>query len=78
MVTVRLVTNDGAGIPKDIDVVSETTLGQFLGVHFDGNLNDYTIRIRANGASIEAHEDYVLQDGDRVSLAPKKIEGALA
>lgn len=75
MVNVTLVTNDGAGLPKRIQVVEGTTLEKFLGVSFDGHPDEFTIRIRANGLSVEAHVDYVLQEGDRVSLSPRKIQG---
>jgi hypothetical protein len=75
MIEVMLVTNDGSGIPRKIPVVNGTTLEKFLEVSFGRDLDDFTIRVRANGMTVEAHLDYVLQDGDRVSLAPKKIEG---
>jgi len=75
MVEIMLVTNSGAGAPCRIPVVEGTTLERFLEISFDEDPNDFTIRVRANGMTVEAHMDYVLQDGDRVSLAPKKIEG---
>lgn len=76
MIEVTLVTNDGAGLPVSIPVVDGTTLEKFLEVSFEDDPDDFTIRIRANGMSVEAHRDYVLQDGDRISLAPIKIDGA--
>lgn len=75
MIEVTLVNNNGAGLPIRIPVVEGTILEKFLEVSFDNDPDDFTIKIRANGASVEAHSDYVLQDGDRVSMAPKKIEG---
>jgi len=75
MIEVTLVTNDGAGLPVRVPVVEGTTLEKFLEVSFDGNPDEFTIRVRANGTTVEAHRDYVLQDGDRVSLAPTKVEG---
>jgi len=75
MIEVTLITNEGAGLPARIPVVEGTTLGKFLEVSFDRNLDDFTIKVRANGASVEVHDDYVLQDGDRISLAPSKIDG---
>jgi len=74
MINVTLVTNNGAGLPTRIKVVPETTLERFLEVHF-GNTDEYKIRVRANGISVQAHNDYVLQDGDRVSLVQSKVEG---
>jgi len=75
MIEVTLITNEGAGLPSRIPVVEGTTLGKFLEVSFDRNLDDFTIKVRANGASVEVHDDYVLQDEDRISLAPSKIDG---
>lgn len=77
MIEITLVTNDGAGLPVRVPVVEGTTLEKFLEVSFDGDPDQFTIRIRANGTTVEAHRDYVLQDGDRVSLAAKKVEGEL-
>ena len=75
MINVTLVTNDGAGLPVKVPVVEDTTLEKFLEISFPGNPNDFTIRVRANGISVDAHTEYVLQDGDRISMAPKKVEG---
>lgn len=77
MIEVTLVTNDGAGLPCRVPVVEGTTLEKFLEVSFDGDPDNFTIRVRANGTTVEAHKDYVLQDGDRVSMAPVKIDGAV-
>lgn len=77
MIEVTLITNDGAGLPVRIPVVEGTTLEEFLEVSFDGNIDDFTIKVRCNGTSCEAHRDYVLCDGDRISLSPTKIDGAL-
>lgn len=76
MITVTLGTNEGNGLPVRIPVVEETTLEKFLEIAFNGDPDEFTIRVRANGTSVEAHRDYILQDGDRVSLTPMKIEGA--
>lgn len=72
---VTLVSNDGCGLSVRIPVVEGTTLEKFLKVSFKGDPDEFTIRVRANGTSVEAHRDYVLCDGDRVSLAPSKVEG---
>ena len=76
MIEVTLISNDGSGLPRKVPVVEGTTLEKFLEVHFDGNPKDFTIRVRANGASVQAHGDYVLCNEDRVSTAPRKIDGA--
>lgn len=75
MINVTLITNDGAGLPVHIPAVEGTTLEQFLAVHFSNDPDEFTIRIRANGTTVEAHRDYVLQEDDRLSMAAKKVEG---
>lgn len=77
MIEVMLVSNDGLGLPVRIPVNEGTTLEQFLKVSFNGNPDDFTIRVRANGTTVECHKEYVLQNNDRVSLAPSKIDGAV-
>lgn len=76
MITVTLLVNNGSGLPKQMDIADGTTLRSFLDVSFEDDPDDYTIKVRANGASVEVHEDYVLQDGDRISMAPSKVDGA--
>ena len=76
MIDVTLVTNNGDGMPIKLSVEEGTTVEQLLLKHFDGDLTEYTIRVRSNGLSQEAHEDYILKNGDRISLAPSKIDGA--
>jgi len=76
MIEISLISNSGCGMAKMISVVAGTTLANFLEVHFDGNPDDFKIRVRSNGMSVEVHDDYVLQDGDRVSLTPAKVDGA--
>lgn len=77
MINVTLISNDGNGIPQRFSVHEETTLGDFLRNHADDiDLEDYNVRVRANGVSVQAHRDYVLHDGDRISVTAKKIEGA--
>ncbi len=76
MINVTLVHNGGTGLPIKTPFVEGITLEKFLEVAFDGDPDEFTIRVRANGTSVEAHRDYVLQDGDRVSLAPVKVDGA--
>ena len=76
MIEVTLVSNDGLGLPVRVPVDEGTTLGEFLEVSFNGDSDNFTIRVRANGTTVECHRDYILQNGDRVSLAPSKIEGA--
>lgn len=75
MIEVTMINNDGAGLPTRIPVVEGTTLEKFLEVSFDGDPDQFMIRVRCNGTSVQVHNDYVLMDGDRVSLTPVKIDG---
>lgn len=76
MINVTLITNDGKGLPQKVEIADDTTLDDFLRVAFEGDIEEFKIRVRANGTSVQAHMDYVLQDGDRISLAPSKVDGS--
>lgn len=77
MISVTLVTNDGNGVPQSSNVREDTTIGDFLDLMFDGDVDDFTIQVRPDGGtSAEADVDDVLNDGDRVTIAPKKVDGA--
>ena len=77
MLNVTLVTNDGDGGVQQLTVNPGITLGTFLDFYLpDRDLDDFTIRVRSDGESFVAETDYVLRDGDKVTLAPQKIEGA--
>lgn len=80
MIEVTLVMNDGAGQPKKLEIREGASLASFLEVFCEVDSDEFTIRVRSGGESVTVHpddaEDYVLQDGDRVSMAPQKIEGA--
>lgn len=77
MISVTLVTNDGNGVPQSLNVREGTTIGDFLDLVFDGNVGDFTIQVRPRGG-VSAEADVVdeLSDGDRVTIAPVKVEGA--
>lgn len=77
MIDVTLVTNDGSGVPRTTSVREGTTVGDFLDLMFDGNAEDFTIQLRpSGGVSREADIDDELHNGDRVTLAPEKVDGA--
>ena len=68
------VNNDGGGFADYIEIPAGTTVQQFFAERVpDGRPQDYLIRV--NRQPVAA--DQVLQEGDRVSLTPTKIEGAL-
>jgi len=76
MVTVTLVVNSGSGVPRTLEVRDGTSVEDFLNVNFDGHVEDFTVSIRRDGISEEADLLDELCEGDRVCLAPKKVDGA--
>ena len=70
---VLLINNDGGGFADYVEVESDTTVTQL----FEQKLGtkdpaDYLIRVNRQPCSA----DQVLQDDDRISITPTKIEGA--
>lgn len=77
MIEVTLVTNDGSGVPQTNNVREGTSVGDFLELMFDGNVDNFTIQLRpSGGVSREADLDDTLSNGDRITLAPEKVDGA--
>jgi len=67
------VNNDGGGFADYVQVAEGTTIEAFFAEQIThGDPHDYLIRINRQLATA----DQVLQDGDRVSFTPVKIEGA--
>ena len=72
---VLYVNNDGGGFADYVEIPVGTTLQQFFAERVPhGKPQDYLIRV--NRQPVAA--DQVLQEGDRVSFTPTKIEGAAA
>jgi putative ubiquitin-RnfH superfamily antitoxin RatB of RatAB toxin-antitoxin module len=77
MISVVLVTNDGEGVNRTLDVREGTTVGSFVEMNTDLDLDDFNIKVRSEGESSRTVDrDEELEDGDRVSLTPKKVDGA--
>lgn len=71
---VLYVNNDGGGFADFVEIAEGTTVQQFFAERVpNGRPQDYLIRV--NRQPVAA--DQVLQEGDRVSVTPTKIEGAL-
>ncbi len=69
------INNDGGGFADHIDVNDGTTVEKFFGQQLHGrDAGDYLIRVNR----LPAARDQVLQDGDRITITPTKIEGAAA
>ncbi len=67
------VNNDGGGFADYVHVTEGMTVGQFFEEQMPGRMSeDYLIRVNRQPVP----RDYVLQENDRVTLTPTKIEGA--
>lgn len=66
------INNDGSGYAGHLDIPEDTTVSKFFEQQIQGNPTSYLIRV--NRQCVAA--DYVLQENDRVSFTPTKIEGA--
>ena len=67
------INNNGAGFADYVEVAPGTTVEQFFAERIpNGKPQDYLIRI--NRQPVAANQ--ILQEGDRISVTPTKIEGA--
>ena len=70
---ILFVNNDGAGFADYVHVTDGTTVEQFFTIKMEGSeSSDYLIRVNRQPVP----KDYCLQEGDRVTITPTKIEGA--
>ena len=70
---VFFINNDGGGFADTIDIAERTTMGGLFQERVpNGRPSDYLIRVNRQPVAAE----HVLQEGDRVSVTPVKIEGA--
>ena len=67
------INNDGGGFADYVEVADGTTVEQFFGKKLpERNSHDYLIRVNRQPVA----KDYVLHEGDRITITPVKIEGA--
>lgn len=70
---ILFIDNDGGGYADYIDIAENTTVDQFFKIKMSGKeASDYLIRVNRQPVA----RDYVLQEGDRITITPTKIEGA--
>ena len=70
---ILFINNDGGGFADYVEVNNGVTMSQFFEKQLpDRTAEDYLIRVNRQPVP----QDYVLQDGDRVTMTPTKIEGA--
>ena len=73
MARVLFVNNDGGGFADYTEVPAGTTVEKFFGQNMQGRqADDYLIRVNRQPVP----RDYVLQEGDRITITPTKVEGA--
>lgn len=67
------INNDGGGFADHVETSEGVTVGAFFAERVPhGKPQDYLIRVNRQPAAASQ----VLQEGDRVSFTPVKIEGA--
>jgi len=72
---ILVINNDGAGFADYIEVDDGMTVEKLFAQQVPyGKPQDYLIRVNRQPVP----SDQALQEGDRVSLTPTKIEGAVA
>ena len=68
------INNHGGGYADYVEVTPNTTVEQFFNQRMPGEeATDYLIRVNRQPVP----RDYVLQEGDRVTVTPTKIDGAV-
>ena len=69
------INNHGGGFADYVDVDENTNVEKFIREQLDGcDPRDFLIRVNR----LPVPSDYVLQEGDRITATPTKIEGARA
>lgn len=70
---ILFINNLGAGFADYINVIDGMTVEQFFKDKMHGcKEDDYLIRVNRQPVA----RDYVLRDGDRITVTPLKIDGA--
>jgi len=70
---IMFINNGGGGFADHIEIESNTTVAELCEKKIQGQPSDYLIRVNRQPVAAEN----VLQPGDRVSVTPTKIEGAI-
>ncbi len=70
---ILFINNEGGGFADYVNLDEGTTVAKFFSEKMShGKAEDYLIRVNRQPVP----RDYVLQEGDRVTITPTKIEGA--
>ena len=70
---ILFINHDGGGFADHLEIAEGLTVQQLFDQKAKGRPQDYLIRVNRQPAA----RDAVLQEGDRVSFTPIKIEGAV-
>jgi sulfur carrier protein ThiS len=70
---ILFINNSGAGYADYVNIAENTTIEQFFAIKMQ-NQQETDHLIRVNRQPVP--KDYCLQEGDRVTITPTKIEGA--
>ena len=72
---ILFINNDGGGFADYVEVAPDTTVEEFFSLRLPSkDASDYLIRVNRQPVP----RDYVLQEQDRVTVTPTKIDGATA
>ena len=69
---IMFINNEGGGFADFIEIAQGTTIGKLFQDKIGGKVTDYLIRVNR----LPTNADYILQENDRVSITPTKVEGA--
>jgi len=69
---ILLINNDGGGFADYIDIQEGTSITELFQQRIKGTPADFLIRVNRQPVA----SNYVLQEGDRVSITATKIQGA--
>ncbi len=73
MVKLMFVNNLGGGYADYVEMPDNTTVEKFFAQKMSGcDAQDYLIRVNR----LPVPRDYILKDGDRITITPTKVEGA--
>lgn len=70
---IMFINNDGGGFADTIDVADGSTVAALFAERLPGRKAvDFLVRVNR----LPATADQILNDGDRVSMTPTKVQGA--
>ena len=71
MIKVTYIANKDSGEPRDVEIRDGISVEEFFDFHHGGELGAYSVRVN----SLAAKGDEILKNGDKIVIAPKKVDG---